>query len=352
KKQTSSLVFHPAYLSELQTELEETTYASVSIRSSFDASTRNLSMIVKGLVADTTVNELQLTVLIKENNLIGTQADYYDSWEGWSEFRHNKVVRTFLTAPLGDKVAVVNQQYADTLAIALDNEWNADNCVIVAYITPADNQPVINAEQVPVVANTTGGEEYEFEGITMVEVPESYPEEGAPMSPMSVTAYAYVLQTGVYGLEVYGSQTVTVSGYACTPLALMYVISQNLAEGVYPINGTMGNNTVWAGYRDDENFSLEGSALYYAENSYLQQGYIYPFAIWLIANGNMTIGTNNAFSLDATTLNGSPLKMEGTYEIVSLNAPAKKNTFAPLRLSEQTTPADMPARKYSLFSNL
>lgn len=352
KKKTSQLVFHPGYLSELQSELEKTTYASVVINHTFDAATGDLSVTVSGLVADTTISELALTVLVKENNLIGAQADFYGSWEGWEEFRHNKVVRTFLTAATGDKVSVEKQQYNATFTGKLANIADANNCVVVAYITTTDNEPVINAEQTPLVKGTTGGEEFLSEGIKAVAVPADYPEEGAPMSPMSVTAYAYVLQAGVYGLEVYGSQTVTVSGYACTPLALMYVISQNLAEGVYPITGTMADNTVWAGYRDDENFSLEGSALYYAENSYLKQGYINPFGIWLIANGNMTIGANNTISLDATTLNGSPLKMEGTYEIVSLNAPAKKNTFAPLRLSEQTTPADMPARKYSLFSNL
>ena len=354
KKYTDdSKVFSPGDITDLTCPLENTTYASVVINHTFDAATGELSVTASGLVADTTVSELMLTVLVKENNLIGAQADAYNTWEGWEEFRHNKVVRLFLTAATGDPIAVKKQQYSATFTGKLTNIADANNCVVVAYITPNnDNEPVINAEQTPLVKGTTGGEEYKFEGIKAVEVPADYPEEGAPMSPMSVTATVYQLQAGLYGIQVEGSQSVTVSGYACTPVALVYVISQNLAEGVYPISGTMGNNTVWAGYRDDENFSLEGSALYYAENSYLQQGYIYPFAIWLIANGNMTIGANNTISFEATTLNGSTLQMSGTFTMGSLNAPAKKNTFAPLRLSEQMTPADMPARKYSLFSNL
>ena len=354
KKYTDdSKVFSPGGISDLACPLENTTYASVVINHTFDAATGELSVTASGLVADTTIKQFLLTVLLEENKLIDTQADAYDTVEGWSEFRHNKVVRTFLTAATGDPIAVKKQQYSATFTGKLTNIADANNCVVVAYITPNnDNEPVINAEQTPLVKGTTGGEEYKFEGIKAVEVPADYPEEGAPMSPMSVTATVYQLQAGLYGIQVEGSQSVTVSGYACTPVALVYVISQNLAEGVYPISGTMGNNTVWAGYRDDENFSLEGSALYYAENSYLQQGYIYPFAIWLIANGNMTIGANNTISFEATTLNGSTLQMSGTFTMGSLNAPAKKNTFAPLRLSEQMTPADMPARKYSLFSNL
>lgn len=348
----NSKVFIPSGITNLTCPLENTTYASVTINHTFDAASGELNVTASGLVADTTVSELLLTVLVKENNLIGAQADAYNTWEGWEEFRHNKVVRVFLTAATGDKVTVEKQQYSATYTANLSNIADANNCVVVAYITPTTNEPVINAEQTPLVKGTTGGEEYKFEGIKAIAVPADYPEEGAPMSPIKVTAMAYPIQAGVYGLEMVGSQSITISGYPCTPLAIVYVIANSLAEGVYPINGTMGANTVWAGYRDDENFSLEGSALYYAENSYLQQGYIYPFAIWLIAKGNMTIGANNTISFEATTLNGSTLKMSGTFTMGSLNAPAKKNTFAPLRLSEQMTPADMPARKYSLFSNL
>lgn len=353
KKYTdNSKVFSPGHITNLTCPLENTTYASVTINHTFDAASGELNVTASGLVADTTVSELLLTVLVKENNLIGAQADAYNTWEGWEEFRHNKVVRVFLTAATGDKVAVEKQQYSATYTANLSNIADANNCVVVAYITPTTNEPVINAEQTPLVKGTTGGEEYKFEGIKAIAVPADYPEDGAPMSPITVTATAYPLQAGVYGLQIYGSQSITISGYPCTPLALVYVFANSLEEGIYPINGTMGANTVWAGYRNDEEFSFDGSVLYYAENSYLQQGYIYPFAIWLIANGNMTIGANNTISFEATTLNGSTLQMSGTFTMGSLNAPAKKNTFAPLRLSEQMTPADMPARKYSLFSNL
>ena len=314
RRQTTSLVFHPAYLSALLTELEDSTYASVAIEHTFDVATRNLNIVVNGLVADTTISELLLTVLIKENNLIGTQADYVNSWDGWTEFRHNKVVRTFITAPLGDKITVEKQQYADTLTITLDEAWNADNCVIVAYITPSTNQPIINAEQASVVANTTGGEEFLCEGITMKEVPASFPEEGAPVTDVvfnQIYTEAGTLQNGVpyLGVQLLSTTTVTYQGYKEYPLAILYLIGYSkLTAGTYPLEYTFKANTAVSGEKFEEEFALDGSMLYYA---YSDGQYLYPDAQWLLHEGTITVGTNGSIVIKATTLNGSPFK--GTY---------------------------------------
>lgn len=355
RRQTTSLVFHPAYLSALLTELEDSTYASVAIEHSLDAATRNLNIVVNGLVADTTISELLLTVLIKENNLIGTQADYVNSWDGWTEFRHNKVVRKFLTAPLGDKITVEKQQYADTLTITLDDAWNADNCVIVAYITPSTNQPIINAEQASVVANTTGGEEFLCKGITMKEVPATFPEEGAPVTNVVfnqiLDQQAGTLQNGTpyLGLMLFSTSTVSYQGYTEYPLAVIYLIGYStLTAGTYPLEYTFKANTAISGEKFEEEFALDGSMLYYA---YSDGQYLYPDAQWLLHEGAITVGTNGSISIDATTLNGSSFK--GTYT-PSASAPAAKPAkfAAPFHMSLRMMHEDMPAVKYNLMRNL
>lgn len=355
RRQTTSLVFHPAYLSALLTELEDSTYASVAIEHTFDVATRNLNIVVNGLVADTTISELLLTVLIKENNLIGTQADYVNSWDGWTEFRHNKVVRTFLTAPLGDKITVEKQQYADTLTITLDEAWNADNCVIVAYITPSTNQPIINAEQASVVANTTGGEEFLCKGITMKEVPATFPEEGAPVTNVVfnqiLDQQAGTLQNGTpyLGLMLFSTSTVSYQGYTEYPLAVIYLIGYStLTAGTYPLEYTFKANTAISGEKFEEEFALDGSMLYYA---YSDGQYLYPDAQWLLHEGAITVGTNGSISIDATTLNGSSFK--GTYT-PSASAPAAKPAkfAAPFHMSLRMMHEDMPAVKYNLMRNL
>ena len=354
RKQTTSLVFHPAYLSALLTKLEDSTYASVAIEHSFDAATRNLNIVVNGLVADTTVSELLLTVLIKENNLIGSQSDYLNSWDGWTEFRHNKVVRTFLTAPLGDKIAVEKQQYADTLTATLDEAWNADNCVIVAYITPTNNQPIINAEQASVVAGTTGGEEFLFEGITMKEVPESFPEEGAPVTNIEfndIYTQAGSLNNGMPYLviQLLSYTTVKYQGYTEYPLAIIYLIGYSkLTAGTYPLEDTFNKNTAVSGEKIEEEFAIDGSMLYYA---YSDGQYLYPDAQWLLHEGTITVDAKGSISIDATTLNGSSFK--GIYT-PSASAPAAKpaKLAVPFRMTNRMMHEDMPAVKYNLMRSL
>lgn len=311
KKYTDdSKVFSPGGISDLACPLENTTYASVVINHTFDAATGELSVTASGLVADTTIKQFLLTVLVKENNLIGAQADAYNTWEGWSEFRHNKVVRTFLTAATGDPIAVKKQQYSATFTGKLTNIADANNCVVVAYITPNnDNEPVINAEQTPLVKGTTGGEEYKFEGIKMVEVPDGYPEEGAPKSPITFDeAYSGKIQTGLMAIELLSKTSVKISGYTCYPLVYLYIFGSQLVPGEYPINNTQQSGTVYAGYRDDEAVDFGGSMFCNAEATYLNQGYIYPMQIWLLTSGKLVISEEGNITIEATTLNGSTFK--------------------------------------------
>ena len=160
--------FHPAYLVEegfdeiIKSKLDTTAEASVNINHTYNADTRELNITVSGQVANTTTTEYLLTVLVKENGLIGKQADYYWSWKtaGWKEFMHPCVLRGFISNHFGDNVAVENQAYSKTFTYTVSEKWVAENCNIVAYITPLDKKPIINAEETPLVAGTTGGTEY------------------------------------------------------------------------------------------------------------------------------------------------------------------------------------------------
>ncbi len=133
--------------------------ASVEIEHHYDATTRQLDLTVSGQVANVERREYLLTILIKENRLVGEQEDAYCSWKGvkWKEYMHPRVVRDFVTATFGDTVRVENQAYSYTTSYVVNDEWVAENCCVVAYLTPLEKSPVINAEQVALVAGTEGG---------------------------------------------------------------------------------------------------------------------------------------------------------------------------------------------------
>ena len=171
----TTIAFHPGYLVEdgmaetIANKCATTAEASVVINHTYNAETRELNVTVSGQVANTEVTEYLLTVLIKENGLIGKQADYYWSWKtaGYKEFMHPCVVRDLLTvSQLGDTVKVENQAYSMTFTYTVSEKWVAENCNVVAYITPLAKKPIINAEETPLVAGSTGGTEYQPFGIT------------------------------------------------------------------------------------------------------------------------------------------------------------------------------------------
>lgn len=171
----TAIAFHPGYLTEdgmaetIADKCDTTAEASVVIEHTYNAETRQLDVTVSGQVANTETTEYLLTVLIKENGLIGKQADYYWSWKtaGYKEFLHPCVIRDVISeSQLGDTVLVTNQAYSKTFTYTVSEKWVAENCNVVAYITPLSKKPIINAEEKPLVAGSTGGTEYQPFGIT------------------------------------------------------------------------------------------------------------------------------------------------------------------------------------------
>lgn len=330
--------FHPGWLVEEKGAVPlndaDSAIANVVIESSFDAASRELKLTVKGNVLDETIESLRLSVLIKESGTVGAQLDFYDTWEGWSEFRHVKTVRAMLSAAMGDIVEVSKGKYSADYTYSVPAKWVAENCMIVAYITDDATtvQPIINAEQTPLVAGTKGGDDIKSGGIKAVPVPETYPEDGAPIENIAFTqAIINTQNLATNGYVVLAMQapeiSVKVGGYSCYPYIQLFVFSKTstLENGTYPIvQDNYEYGMVAGGYKDDAKFELGGSMLYYVYN---QSGSLYPFAQWLLCSGELVVDNGN-YTINATTLNGSTFT--GTYTAVAA-APARNvETFPTL----------------------
>ena len=161
-KQGGLLVLGAWNIENLVVQDDTVAEASVVIDHTYDAATRRLDITVSGQVANPDRDAYLLSILIKENRLVGEQEDAYCSWKSakWQEYMHPRVVRDLVSSTFGDTVKVANQSYQYTTSYQLDQAWVPENCCIVAYLTPLEKSPIINAEQTPVVAGTDGGEQY------------------------------------------------------------------------------------------------------------------------------------------------------------------------------------------------
>ena len=284
--------------------------ASVVIEHQFDMATRRLDVTVSGQVANTQRKEYLLNILIKENGLVGKQEDAFCSWKGakWKEYMHPRVVRDFVTATFGDTVKVENQAYSYTKSYVIDEEWIPENCCVVAYLTPLEKSPVINAEQVALVVGTEGGEQYGPYGITEGKGPNT----SISFDSVSVTR----LSNGQLEMMMSSSKTINTKFGICKQVGYVCVNTEDsvLIPDTYPIEDSGDEGTITAGYRVDEEERLDGSRLLYAVSTDLQNGIVTPIHHWRMSSGEMVVDEDGNISLNFTTYNGTSVTATAVYD--------------------------------------
>ena len=311
-QQEKQLVLDANRLSTLQVADDTLAEASIVIEHTYDSINRRLNLTVTGQVASAETTKYLLTILIKENRLVSKQADQITSWKkaNWLEYMHSRVVRDVVTATLGDTVEVKNQTYSYSKRYTINKNWIADNCCIVAYLTPLSHRPIINAEQVALVRGTTGGEQYEPYGIT---------EAQGPSTNLTFDNIQ-VKRINEQLLELQLMANKTMSSYAgiCKPVSLLYVntTASVLEPGTYAIQSGSELGTLTAGYRIDEEETFGGSRLLYALSSDLKNGRVTPIHTWRINTGQMVLKQDGNIALNFTTYNGTTVTATALYDFI------------------------------------
>jgi hypothetical protein len=167
---------------------------------------------------------------------------------------------------------------------------------------------VINAEQVPLVAGTEGGEQYGPYGIT---------DKEGPSEQISFDNVKLV-KRGERQLELMMTSSKTMPTYAgiCKQVGYVCVNTMDdvLQAGTYPIVEGDGLGTITAGYRVDEEETFSGSRLVYAVSADLKNGIVTPIHMWRMSSGEMVLDENGNISLNFTTYNGTIVTATAKYD--------------------------------------
>lgn len=303
--------FHPVYLPEAGAVYitdATTAEASVVIAPTFDAASRLLTVAVSG---QSTCSEgaYLLSIYVKESGMIGGQHDYIYDLTGashWDQFVHTNTARAVLTNALGDSVAVTDGAYTKTCSYTIPAEWNADNCRVVAILTNTATGAVINCEEAPVVSGTDGGASIVCGPI----IPEGYPEStNTPKTQYPFTGKStknYTLTNNILLVTLSSNSWFKFNGVQCVEDVSLYFVQNTatLAPGVYPINDSFSNGTVYAGevYSNGE---VGGSVLAYMDKATRSEMY----TAFLLVSGQVTVYANGCIQVEATTLNGSTINV-------------------------------------------
>ena len=313
----SSVAFHPGYLSEMgmdetiASKCENEAEASVVINHSYDATTQQLNVTVSGLVANQETTEYLLSVLVKENGLLGKQSDYNSySWKssGFKEFLHPCVVRNMLTLALGDTVKVEKQRYSQSFTYTLPVHLVPENCCVVAYITPLSKKPIINAEETALIAGTIAPHDFLPYGVTEIEAPNKATsltfEQATLNKPSSDKLQLTMIAKSSTRSDIHGALKMVVKVDFNTT-------GETIPAGTYEINDTNEPNTVSAGTTDLRTGTFGGSLLTYVTSTSIETDEWQHCHFWRMKQGTMTVDANGTIVIEGTLYNTK--KFKATY---------------------------------------
>ena len=126
--------------------------AELTIANSYDADTRDLECRVDTKFLENLDGIYNLCVVLAESGIIAPQ----QSDTGViTDYVHNHVLRASLNGAWGELVgadgtAEINDQNQNEYSFDLDPEWNASNCVVIAFVYNTSTYEIVQAEEEPV----------------------------------------------------------------------------------------------------------------------------------------------------------------------------------------------------------
>ncbi|MCB0685339.1 MAG: Omp28-related outer membrane protein [Saprospiraceae bacterium] len=126
--------------------IDQDPIVSLTLDVDYDLNTRNLEAVI-GVVPNRNIDgDLQLTVLLKEDQLVDWQSDSEVEGGVDKSYHHRNVLRKVITAPYGDLIAqnaVEFERTEKTYKYTLPEHttwWNAQNLMLVAFVTDVSGE--------------------------------------------------------------------------------------------------------------------------------------------------------------------------------------------------------------------
>lgn len=126
-------------------DLYNPAFANLSLSGSYQPDTRLLTIEATGQLlpeAQAIYGDMALTLMLTENGVKSRQAVYSPvtqrtTWN--NNYKHDDVLRGYLTAPEGTPVAAVGNTFKATFTTTLDAAWQRENMKVVGLLTKASD---------------------------------------------------------------------------------------------------------------------------------------------------------------------------------------------------------------------
>ena len=136
-------------------QLEEDPIVGLQIKSSYDSLLNVICIDVQTKILSSLSNELNITVVLLESEIISNQKDYSFDPDFLADYEHNHVLRKGLNGawgePIGDGLHTVGQLYTHRFCVDKKSDWNASNLTVVAYVSNPESYEVLQAEEIHLI---------------------------------------------------------------------------------------------------------------------------------------------------------------------------------------------------------
>lgn len=133
-------------------ELQKEAVMALAVENTYDPATRALTCKVSGEIVEAQTDELSLVVCLMEDNIVGKQL----TPDGMNnEYVHRHVFRTTLNGAWGESIGAApfaeQTKFEKTYTMTISDEFNAENCAIIAYVYQNSDRAILQVEEAEVM---------------------------------------------------------------------------------------------------------------------------------------------------------------------------------------------------------
>jgi len=121
----------------------------IELETSYDESTKELSINVHSKTLIELNSNLKLSVYIIENNIVAKQKDGSETIDNYV---HKHVLRAGVNGTWGDEISSTkpmpkNTEFDNEFTYIIDDEWDISGCAVIAFIYDSESLEIIQAEE-------------------------------------------------------------------------------------------------------------------------------------------------------------------------------------------------------------
>jgi thiol-disulfide isomerase/thioredoxin len=147
------IVHHSAWATVVETLRKREPALKMAVNLTYDANNRALNTSIKTKALKDIGGKYMLVLYFVEDKIVDWQKDYSKSPQDIPDYVHRHVLRDNISSTWGDEIISNSMAKGDSIVKTYNNfllkqEWNPDNCSVVAYVYDAATYEILQVEEV------------------------------------------------------------------------------------------------------------------------------------------------------------------------------------------------------------